>query len=160
MKKTTPATSKSEPSAAIKRYLVSGLPVTARIRLWHQQTESDLAKFKKYVATRPDNTDKRSERREIKKWFGKPVAELTLAEWQDYQKPSFHAAEYLKELWPQLTPAEQDLVKQCNEWAFLFAGGFEKEERFLRACASRLEQFFERKFRVSRRPKSAAIKTT
>ena len=160
MKTTTLAAPVVEPSAAIKRYLVSGLPVTARFRLWHQQTEADLAEFKKFLAARPDNTDKRAKRGEIKKWFGKPVSELTLAEWRDFQKPSFRAPDYLKELWPQLTPAEQDLVKQCNEWTFRFAGGFETDEQFLRACASRLEQFFERKFRVSRRPKSAAIKTT
>lgn len=135
------------PSAELEKYLKPLFPVRGVPK---EPTEADLKGFKRHIAARPDNTHKRTTRQDIKKWFGKPLAELTLEEWKDYQKPSFHAPKYLKELWPQLTPAEQDLVKQCNEWTFNFPATFETEEPFLRACASRLERFFGRKFCVNR----------
>ena len=136
-----------KPSAELKKFLQPFFP---SIRPQKDLTKADLTEFKCFIASRPDNANKRRIRREIKKWFGKSVAELTLAEWQDYQKPNFHAPKYLKELWPQLTAAEQDLVKQGNEWAFTFPSSFETDEQFLRACARRLKQFFGRKFHVTR----------
>ena len=136
-----------KPSAELEKYLEPLFPVRGEPK---EPTEADLKRFKRHIAARPDNAHKRAKRQDIKKWFGKSVAELTLDEWKDYQRPSFHAPEYLKELWTQLTPAEQDLVKQCNEWAFNFPATFDTDEQFLRACASRLERFFGRKFRVKR----------
>ena len=146
------------PSAAIQLYLKSNLPITARVRFWHQLTEDDLAEFKRRTTGRPDSAEQRRIRREIKKCFSKSVNKLTLDEFRDYRKPNFHASDLLKELWPQLTPAEQDLVKQTNEWAFTFPATFDTEEQFLQACASRLERFFGRKFRVRRSKKPAAAK--
>lgn len=139
----------AKPSAPIKPYLK---PLFHPIRKKVQQplTEADLAEFKKFVTTRPDDAYKRAKRRDIKKYFSKSVAALTLAEWQDYQKPNFHAPEYLKELWPQLTAGEQELVKQTNGFAFTFPASFERQEDFRRACADRLERFFGRKFIVKR----------
>ncbi len=139
-----------KPSAAIKPFLKSDFPITARVRQWHQLTEDDLAKFKRSITERPDSKYQRDVRRDIKRSFGKPVGELALDELKDYRKPNFHAPDYLKELWPQLTAAEQDLVKQTNEGAFTFPATFDTDEQFLRACAKRLERFFGRKFRVKR----------
>lgn len=141
---TNPAAVK--PSVAIKPFLKPVIPLRSQREL----TEADLKEFKQFLTTRPDTAHKRSVRGEIKKWFGKSVAALTLAEWRDYQKPNFHAPEYLKELWPQLAAGEQELVKQLNEWAFTFPASFERQEDFRRACADRLERFFGRKFNVKR----------
>jgi hypothetical protein len=147
-------------SAAIKPFLKTGLPETARHRMWDQMTEADLAEFKEEHTSKPDNAYKRSKRRDVKECFGKPVKELTLEEFKDYQKPNFHAPDSLKELWPQLTAAEQDLVKQLNQWAFVFPASFDTEEQFLVACACRLERFFGRKFRVQRAGKKRKFKYT
>ena len=146
-KKPGPTKCPSKPSAELEKYLKPLFPVRGEPQ---EPTEADLKEFKRIIAARPDNADTRAKRQDIKKWFGKSVAELTLAEWQDYQKPNFHAPEYLKGLWPQLTAAEQDMVKQCNEWAFIFPASFETEEHFLRACAGRLKRFFGRKFHITR----------
>lgn len=148
-KRTTITTAPLKPSAAIKQFLKPWPPQVSAL-WWQRLTESDFIKFKKFLTKQPDNIHKRAQRRDIKKSFGKSIAELTLDEWKDYQKPNFHAPDYLKELWPQLKPAEQELVKQLNEWAFIFPASFETGEQFLRACAKRLERFFGRKFRVKR----------
>ena len=65
-------------------------------------------------------------------------------------KPNFDAQFYLGELWKQLKPEEQEIVKQMNEWAFTFPASFETKRDFLLACAGRLKQFFGRKFTVAK----------
>lgn len=136
-----------KPSAAIQPYLK---PVFPQIYLdaWRDLNDLDLAQFKMLLSRHGIARNKQKQRRAIQKAFRKPVEKLTLKEFQDYNKPNFHAPEYLLELWPQLTKPEQDLVKQLNEWAFRFPASFETNEEFLQVCAERLERFFGRKFRV------------
>jgi len=64
----------------------------------------------------------------------------------DYHKPNSSAPRYLKELWPQLTTDEQEVVKNLNEWAFMFPASFDTRRQYRVACAFRLERFFGRKF--------------
>ncbi len=109
-------------------------------------TEDDWKDFKKRYGPRCRRSEHRHLRKSVKKDTGKWPEHLTLEEYLVYQKPNSSAPRYLKELWGQLTPEEQELVKNMNEWAFIFPATFTTQQQFRVACACRLERFFGRKF--------------
>jgi hypothetical protein len=88
----------------------------------------------------------RHRRKVIKENTGKWPENFTFDEFLDYHKPNSSARFYLKELWPQLTAEEQELVKNLNEWSFMFPAAFDTQRQYRVACAFRLERFFGRKF--------------
>jgi hypothetical protein len=85
-------------------------------------------------------------RKVIKQFSGKWPEKMSFEEFLDYNKPNSSAQFYLKELWPQLTPDEQEIVKNLNEWAFIFPATFDTARQFRVACAFRLRRFFGRTF--------------
>jgi hypothetical protein len=116
---------------------------------------ADWADFRIRYGPQCRRRGQRHRRKVIKKYSGKWPEQLTFEEFMDYQKPNSSAPHYLKELWPQLTPAEQEVVKNLNEWAFMFPATFDTKRQFLVACAFRLRRFFGRDFH----PKKARTKT-
>ena len=92
----------------------------------------------------------RHRRKFIKKTTGKWPEEFSFDEFLDYQKPNSSAPNYLKELWPQLTPEEQELVKNFHEWAFMFPASFDTHRQYQCACSFRLERLFGRKFHLKK----------
>jgi hypothetical protein len=136
---------------ALQPYLKPLFPRAQRVRLPKPKppTSADLVKFKRELGSRVRDKFKRERRQSIQTAFGKPVEALTLREYRDYCHEGFWHKIILKELWPQLTPAEQRIVRRLNEWAFVFPASFETERDFLRACARRLQKFFGRKFTVN-----------
>ena len=92
----------------------------------------------------------RPRRKVIKQNTGKWPEQLSLDEFLDYHKPNSSASSYLKELWPQLTTEEQELVKNLNEWAFMFTASFDNKRQYRVACEFRLERFFGRKFHLKK----------
>jgi hypothetical protein len=130
--------------AAVRRYI-------ARQQVWRDQTEKELALVARHYGPHCRGYC-RLQRQRILSRLGKAPESLTLGEWRDYNKPNYEAQFFLKELWPQLTPAEQEIIKLTTEWAFIFPATFETERDFLVACAARLQRFFKRKFHVSSAP--------
>ena len=136
-------------SAAAKRYLQ---PWPGGHRTWKDLTTADLAAFRKEYGKYCKGGFPRKLRRDVQASFGKPPEALSLAEFRDYHKPNFHAQFFLGPLWRQLSPPEQELIKQMNEWTFIFVVGFSSKREFHRVCADRLRLLFKRKFRVSQPP--------
>ena len=133
--------------AAIRRYI-------AERQGWRNQTEKERALVARHYGPRCRGYC-RVQRQRILSRLGKAPESLTLEEWRDYNKPNFEAQFFLKELWPQLTRSEQEIIKLTTEWAFIFPATFETERDFLVACAERLRKFFKRKFHVSSNPSAS-----
>ena len=90
-------------------------------------------------------------RNAIKKNTGKWPEEFSFDEFVEEHKPNSSAPHYLKELWFQLTPEEQELVKNFgNQFAFFFPASFSTDRQFRAACAFRLERIFGRKFHLNK----------
>jgi hypothetical protein len=135
----------AEPAAKpYERYLERR--IWKRQLLWTDNNEAHLAEFKKNFGPGASTRWQRNTRKDILRWFGKPPEDLNLDEYRDFSKPSFQARDFLRELWPRLTSAEQEIVKNLTEWAWIFPASFETEREFLLACASRLENWFGRPF--------------
>jgi hypothetical protein len=121
----------------------------------HVLTKTDWLDFKTWYGPRCQKIH-RHRRNGIKKDTGKWPEQFSLDEFLDYLKPNSSAPKYLKELWLQLTPQEQELVKNLNEWSFNFPATFKTRRQYRVACAFRLERFFNRKFHPE---KARTIKT-
>ena len=92
----------------------------------------------------------RPRRKYIKKNIGKCPEDFSFDEFLDYHKPNSSAPHYLKELWSQLKPEEQELVKNFHEWAFMFPASFATHRQYQAACAYRLARLFGRKFHLNK----------
>ena len=88
----------------------------------------------------------RHQRKVIKELSGKWAEQFSWDEFLNYYKPNSSAPNYLKELWLQLSPTEQEVVKNLNDWSFTFPATFTTQRQYRVACAFRLERFFRRKF--------------
>ena len=111
----------------------------------HVLTNADWLDFKIRYGPRCQKFN-RHLRKVIKESAGKSPELFSWDEFLDYHKPNSSAPKYLKELWLQLTPQEQELVKNLNEGAFTFPASFATDQQFRVACAFRLERLFNRKF--------------
>ena len=116
-------------------------------------TKADWEEFKNLYGPRCRRRVPRNRRKVIRQYAGKFPEQMTFDEFLDYHKPNSCARFYLKELWPQLTAEEQEVVINLNEWAFMFPASFDTQRQYRVACAFRLERFFGRKFH----PKKAGI---
>ena len=108
-------------------------------------TQADWLDFKSRYGPRCLRLN-RHLRKVIKERAGKSPELFSWDEFLDYYKPNSSAPKYLRELWQQLTPQEQELVKNLNEGSFTFPASFATDRQFRVACAFRLERFFNRKF--------------
>jgi len=108
-------------------------------------TNADWQDFKTWYGPRCQKIH-RNRRNGIKRDTGKYPEDFSLDEFLDYYKPNSSAPKYLRELWQQLTPQEQELVKNLNEGSFTFPASFATDRQFRVACAFRLERLFNRKF--------------
>lgn len=131
---------------AIRRTVAGWRPFLEPNQIWKKLSEDDLADFKHRYRPNGKTAHQRCRRADVLRCFGKPPEKLTLNEFKDYWKPSFHAQYFLGTLWPQLTTNEQEIVKRLSEWAFLFGATFTTNLEYREACAGRLERFFGRCF--------------